>query len=223
MQTYRFHDPNNYNNYIPIKKQPRLKRCGTICIKYIFDVAHILIVRGKRSRIWSLPKGCINEGESENLCAQRETLEESGLFVDLNEFQMRVCINHNVYFVVIIKDHPKLKIRDKDEVDKVNWMTLNEIRYLECNKDLRSILQYPQRKFNFHMQLADVLKLDSLSSSTPPNTLNNELSSSGDESKSSEESEETTNKPQNISYSDVLFNYFKNCNISLDPPPGLFD
>ncbi len=146
-------------------KQQRLKRCGTICVKYIFDVPHLLLVRGKRSKIWSLPKGCIDEGETELDCAYRETLEEAGIHVDLNYFSTRITINHNVYFVVLIQHNPKLRIRDKGEVDKVNWMTLDEIRGLECNKDLRSILQYPQRKFNFHQCLVDVLKLDSLPSS----------------------------------------------------------
>ena len=61
----------------------RLKRCGSIMVKTIFNIPHILIVRGKRSRIWSLPKGCINDNETEIECAQRETLEEAGVNVDI--------------------------------------------------------------------------------------------------------------------------------------------
>lgn len=144
------------------KQHIRLKRCGTICVKYIFDVPHVLLVRGKKSHIWSLPKGCINDGESEMACAVRETLEETGISVELNAESTRVVINHNVYFVVMIQHNPKLKIRDRSEIDKVNWMTLNEIRTLDCNKDLRSILQYPCRKFSFHYNLVDVLKLNEL-------------------------------------------------------------
>jgi ADP-ribose pyrophosphatase YjhB (NUDIX family) len=143
-----------------IKRVQRVKRCGIICVKYIFGVAHLLIVRGKKSHIWSLPKGCINEGESEIECAQRETLEESGLLIDITEQNVRVSINHNVYFVAIIQQHPKLRIRDKAEIDKVNWMTLEEIKRLECNKDLRSILYYPNRKFAFHIPLIPILKMN---------------------------------------------------------------
>lgn len=144
------------------EKEKRIKRCGIICIKYIFNVAHVLIVRGKRSHIWSLPKGCINEGESEIACAIRETLEESGLFVDLTPHNPRVCINHNVYFIAIINSHPKLKIRDKGEIDKVHWMTLHEMTQIECNKDLRSILQHPVRRFNFHNVLEQYLNFNNL-------------------------------------------------------------
>ena len=148
-----------------LNKEKRTKRCGTICIKYIFNVPHMLLVRGKRTKIWSLPKGCINEGESEYVCAQRETFEESGLLLELNGSHPRICINHNIYFVVLINHHSKLKIRDKTEIDKVNWMTLEEIKALECNKDLRSIMQYPNRRFAFHGILDTYLAFES---SPPP-------------------------------------------------------
>jgi len=145
-------------SYIP--RPPRLKRCGIICVKNIFNVPHLLVVRGKKSKIWSLPKGCINEGETEAHCAQRETFEETGLHLDIYTDTPRININHNIYFVIPISFNPKLKIRDRAEIDKVNWLTLDEIRLLECNKDLRSILQYPQRKFNFHSSLVQLLKMD---------------------------------------------------------------
>jgi len=124
-----------------------IKRCGTICVKNIFGAMHLLVVRGKATKIWSLPKGSINEGESELSCAQRETLEETGLFLPLSSNQ-RVCINQNVYFIVPIARHTKLKIRDKNEVDKVNWITLPDLKTLECNKDLRSILATQETPVN---------------------------------------------------------------------------
>jgi predicted NUDIX family NTP pyrophosphohydrolase len=119
----------------------KTKRCGTICIKNIFGLAHILAVRGKFTGIWSLPKGCINEGESEEHCAHRETLEESGLFVHLTNESPRLTINNNVYFIVPVKTHPRLHIRDTNEVDKVNWLTIDDMKEMDCNKDLRSMLK----------------------------------------------------------------------------------
>ena len=157
--------PQPYNFFAPpsspLSPNKRIKRCGTICIKYIFGVPHMLVVRGKQSHIWSLPKGCININETEVECAQRETLEETGLNIQIKSSNPRVNINHNVYFVITILNHPKLRIRDKAEVDKVNWMSLAEIKMMECNKDLRSILSYPERKYSFHSVLRDFLKLDS--------------------------------------------------------------
>ena len=140
-------------------KRQRLKRCGTICIKFMFGIPHILVVRGAVSHIWSLPKGCMNPGESEMDCAMRETIEETGLVVPLDHTHRRVCINHNVYFVTMITHHEKLRIQDKHEVDKVHWLTLQELRGLPCNKDLRSILEYPRKRFHFHSLLEDVLQL----------------------------------------------------------------
>ena len=141
----------------------RVRRCGTICVKIIFNTVHLLVVRGKRSHIWSLPKGCIQDGEQEWRCAQRETQEETGLWVNIVPTKdVKVCINHNVYFLQHIDQHSKLSSRDHTEVDKVSWMTLEELRQVECNKDLRSILQYPTRKFGFHQALLVPLQLDKL-------------------------------------------------------------
>ncbi len=147
------------------KKQTRLKRCGTICVRNIFNVPHVLVVRGKKSRIWSLPKGCMNTGENEIQCAQRETAEEAGLFLDLSAHEIqRITINHNIYFIHVLNFNPKLRIRDKSEIDKIAWMTLNELQNINCNKDLRSILQYPLKRFAFHNVLEPILQLHDLES-----------------------------------------------------------
>ena len=108
---------------------------------------------------------------------------------------MRVTINHNVYFIVIITTHPKLKTKDRAEIDKVNWITLEEIKGLNCNKDLRSILQYPLKKFSFHNILYNILRLQTLEDPLNMSSLNLALSEL-----TSEEEEEK---------------------ISFEPPPGL--
>ena len=130
----------------------------------------------------------MNEDESEIACAKRETLEETGLKVDITNQTPKVSINHNVYFILILQYHHKLKIIDRHEVDKINWMTISEIRKLECNKDLRSILQYPERKFVFHNTLIDLLKLDYPLANT---TIATTIATTSDESSSSSETSET--------------------------------
>lgn len=148
-----------------MRQQPslrRVRRCGVICYKNIFGSLHVLVVRGRRSHIWSLPKGCMQDDEPEWRCAQREAQEETGLWIEIDTRHPRVCINHNVYFVYELSSHSKLRSRDHAEVDKVSWMTLDELRTVDCNKDLRSILQYPSRKFSFHQTLQEPLQLDKL-------------------------------------------------------------
>lgn len=149
------------------KRGKRMKRCGMICVKQMFKVPHLLVVRGASSHIWSLPKGCINDGETETQCATRECYEETGLKLSLDDTHQRININHNVYFIVPLEQHAKFKIHDRAEVDKVCWMTLQELKQVDCNKDLRSILQYPQKKFLFHTTLHDILGLQSLLNPTP--------------------------------------------------------
>ena len=153
--------PHTHASHAPY---PKLKRCGVICVKTIFGVPHLLLVRGKKSKIWSLPKGCMQDGESELECAQREMMEETGVSVRIDtNVHPRIMINHNVYFLLLLHHTPKLKIRDRGEVDKVNWISLTELRdtQMDCNKDLRSIMQYPTRKFAFHALLLDALQLAS--------------------------------------------------------------
>jgi 8-oxo-dGTP pyrophosphatase MutT (NUDIX family) len=135
--------------------EPKFKRCGIIFIyrEEEFDLSKVLVVRGMSSNIWSYPKGKINIDEEEEACAIRETLEETGIVVTLEEIQHvpKVKFGRNTYFIIAVNSlFYNFMINDNNEVDKVEWKTIRELRQLDCNKDIRSVLKYPTREFEFH-------------------------------------------------------------------------
>ena len=62
---------------------------------------------------------------------------------------------YNVYYKYISSENEfqTFHIQDTSEVEKVEWKTISELRTLNCNKDLRSILLYPYKKFTYHNAL----------------------------------------------------------------------
>lgn len=54
--------------------------CGCAVIRYVDDKPQVLLVRPFEDRdSWGIPKGHVDEGESFQDCALRETLEEAGI------------------------------------------------------------------------------------------------------------------------------------------------
>jgi 8-oxo-dGTP pyrophosphatase MutT (NUDIX family) len=108
------------------------------------------VVKGKqRPGIWSLPKGRIQDQETEEECAIRELYEETGIRLDTVANLPRIVIGRNVYFISYINKYnlQTFNIIDKKEVEEVSWKTIYELRNMICNKDIRHILQYPD---SFH-------------------------------------------------------------------------
>lgn len=109
---------------------------GSICMT---PQNRILLVRGRRSMKWSFPKGHKHSGESYLDCAVRETLEETGIYlegVDPVSYQ-KLSVGEYYFFEV---DEQETHIRDTREVVEARWMTLDEIRGVYCNVDVNNFL-----------------------------------------------------------------------------------
>ena len=121
-------------------KYPKIKRCGVIFITTYTEIPEILLVRGAVSKIWSLPKGCINPGETEEETAMRETYEETGVDVYISNSTYKIYINRNTYFVIKV-DKPLISkgVIDINEVDIVKFIPITYIikNYINVNKDIR--------------------------------------------------------------------------------------
>lgn len=112
-----------------------------------------IVVCGKTSNIWSFPKGRMqSETESEEDCAIREVYEETGIKLKTVEGLPRIVIGRNVYFIYhTTKDQlSRFTIYDNYEVGEVSWKTIDELKQLQCNKDLRAILKYPYKRQTYH-------------------------------------------------------------------------
>ena len=153
--------PRVFNEYInsynkpALEKLPPARRGGIIFLKKneTFNDTQFLVVRGKDSGIWSFPKGRMDENEDEEVCAIREVYEETGIVISSLEGKNKLKIGRNTYFIIYvdtIDEYNQFNIKDTYEVDVVEWKTFSELKGLSCNKDIRSVITYPEKKFNYH-------------------------------------------------------------------------
>ena len=133
----------------------KIKRSGIIFIKKAdsTDDVKFLVVRGKTSGIWSFPKGKIDDNENDEECAKREVFEETGLVISDLTGLPKCKMGRNTYFIMIVdneNDYSSFNIKDNYEVDLVDWKTFKELKELQCNKDIRAITSYPEKKYHYH-------------------------------------------------------------------------
>lgn len=123
-----------------------IKSCGII----LFDTEceNVLIVRGKNSHIFSFPKGYHEENETLIECAIRETMEESG--VDLNltphAFIEKFLAGSDLYYIVqLLMDKNSVLIKpDNNEIDVVKWISLSQLTL--CARKFKGEYNYGIRK-----------------------------------------------------------------------------
>lgn len=94
----------------------------------------VLLVHRPRYDDWSLPKGKREPGESDESCARREVLEETGLRVELGDPLPDVRYEDHRgrpkvvrYWVMRPLDEPEPFVPN-DEVDEIRWCSLRDAR-----------------------------------------------------------------------------------------------
>ena len=150
-QTYIDRSPFNARN----STEEKVCRSGIVFVKKNEEVEEVkfLVVRGKESGIWSFPKGRKQDDEIDEVCAIREVFEETGIQIDDLNNRRKFKVGRNTYFIIEVDDLDKyneFNITDTFEVDLVEWKTVGELRKLDCNKDIRSVLSYPERRLGYH-------------------------------------------------------------------------
>lgn len=134
----------------PIQKG---KRCGVIFVDTETDksgdtVYSFIVVMGKKSCIYSFPKGRMSdENENEEECAIREVYEETGIKLKTTSNLPRISLGRNIYFIYHVSKYvfSTFNIQDTYEVGTVGWMTTRQLEDVMCNKDLRIILNCPNK------------------------------------------------------------------------------
>ena len=120
-------------------------RSGAVCIKVINKIPHILVVQ-QWNKLFSIPKGKVERGESDQEAAKRELLEETGIDFNINTFNNEVKIFNDNYFMFDCSDMKiDLKIDHKEIID-IKWIPMNDIININSNSILKRIW-HRQNKF----------------------------------------------------------------------------
>jgi 8-oxo-dGTP pyrophosphatase MutT (NUDIX family) len=128
--------------------KPRHMRVyGSICLD---GKGNVLLVKGRKSKKWSFPKGHCKEGETDLECARRELMEETGIRAP-NQNHGYYKLRGGSYFIFTIDTFPFLNIRDHWEIEEAAWWPLTELPITDSNIDV-SI-------FRSHMRSIETAKI----------------------------------------------------------------
>jgi len=110
-----------------------MKVFGVICIN---NCGNVLLVRGRKSRKWSFPKGHCKQDENDLECALRELKEETGLDIGNLKHSSYHKLRGGGYFLFAIEGNPMVKIGDHWEVEEVAWWPMTSLPRLDSNVDV---------------------------------------------------------------------------------------
>jgi len=117
------------------------KSCGCI----VFNNGKVL-VEESLSGFYGFPKGHIENGESEEECAIRETLEETGISVKVdsnNRFSISYLVHdvvpkEVVYFISYLNGSDNIVIQ-QEEVKSASWVSVSEVRKILTFDNLKEL------------------------------------------------------------------------------------
>lgn len=105
--------------------------------------------RNQRGRLlWSLPKGHVEEGETPEIAAVREVMEETGLtseiaaslgVIDFWFQQERISIHKTVHHYLLIAKSGTLTAQI-EEVDEIAWVALDQLANRLTHQDERKLV-----------------------------------------------------------------------------------
>lgn len=109
------------------------KSCGAVVFKKVNGELNILLLKHNNGGHWGLPKGHVEEGETEQETAIREVYEETGIEVSTLYDQFRYKMEYSpmegvvkevIYFVAEASEY-EIKIQ-VEEVEKCEWISYEE-------------------------------------------------------------------------------------------------
>jgi len=138
-------------------KLPRTKACGFLIVRGDPIASFLLMRHPKR---WDLPKGHIDPGETEMVCALRELQEETGIEqADIevdphfrfsleyvvqygDRFNGQKALKTAVYFLARLKTDVELKLTEHGEFRWFDWQPPHAIQAETINPLLDAVAQH---------------------------------------------------------------------------------
>lgn len=116
------------------------RRAGVL----VFYKNKVLVVLGKISNKWSFPKGESDSNEDLEQTAIRELKEETGFEFD-NKIEFFFKTKYTTYYKIDISNNEFFQlpnIIDKKEVKKCKFMSLENLRNINGNHDIKFFVNY---------------------------------------------------------------------------------
>ena len=144
---------NNKVKDIPYEKMPIEKKCGGMVYSIHDHSIYIALVHDIFGH-WTLPKGSLEEGETEEVCATRKAKEEMGLDIEIlekigeNEYiaksPERGKVRRQVKYFLAKAEYKSLILQKGEEaggLDNTKWFKLSEIFDLNFYEDILPIIK----------------------------------------------------------------------------------
>jgi 8-oxo-dGTP pyrophosphatase MutT (NUDIX family) len=125
--------PSAFKHYKPRSQ----KVYGILCVS---SKNRILLVRGRLSGIWSLPKGHLKGNELPHECAIRELYEEAGVRFNRIDYDYVQKLYAGEYFIYRVDEELTPCVKDTREISEAGWYSLEELKRFHCNVDIMSML-----------------------------------------------------------------------------------
>lgn len=128
-----------------------IRAAGGVIIRAGRFGPQVLLVHRPKYEDWTFPKGKLADGESDEECARREVIEETGLECDLIEelrgtkYVDRHGRNKTVRYWLM--EHVGGQFRPNNEVDKILWAGVDEARSLLSYERDRDVLDQVALKY----------------------------------------------------------------------------
>jgi hypothetical protein len=136
-----------------VRSRKRRIRSGTIILD--FKKKRVLLIQSYGS-FWGLPKGHVEEDETIEQCAIRETREETGILLNANELKRSYTVfnGDGIYYVVdgTDKNFDLKQISSSGEITGINWICMRcleymiQIKRITINSHLRALLPIIHRE-----------------------------------------------------------------------------
>lgn len=110
------------------------------------DDERILLVRGRKTGIWSFPKGHLQGGEMGHDCALRELREETGVVLPRHEYLFSKKLYAGEYFFYKVEEALPIHVQDASEVLDAAWVPMREMTEIHGNVDVVNLLMRLRRE-----------------------------------------------------------------------------